>query len=72
MTNTSDYLHGARDIGEHLNVSPRRAFYLLENNLIPAGKIGNTWVARRSRIDSYIEAKLSAPRRSTSDATEAA
>jgi len=56
MTN-SDYLHGARAIGEHLNVSPRRAFYLLENNLIPAGKLGNTWVARRSRIDSDIEAQ---------------
>ena len=56
MTYYNDYLHGARDIGEHLNVSPRRAFYLLENNLIPAGKIGNTWVSRRSRIDSAIEA----------------
>ena len=56
MTTHSDYLHGARAIAAHLGVSPRRAFYLLENSLIPATKLGATWVSRSSRIDAAIEA----------------
>ena len=56
MDTKSDYLHGARSIAEYLGVSPRRAFYLLENKMIPATKLGATWVARPSRIVAAIEA----------------
>lgn len=52
----TDYLHGARAIAAHLGVSTRRAFYLLENRLIPSTKLGATWVARRSSIDAAITA----------------
>jgi hypothetical protein len=56
MTTSPDYLHGARAIAAHLGVSPRRAFYLLENRMVPASKLGAAWVARASRIDAAIEA----------------
>lgn len=49
-----DILHGADQIGAHLNVSPRRCFHLLENGFIPAFKLGARWAARRSRLDRYM------------------
>jgi len=56
MSSESDYKHGAKAIAEYIGTSPRRAFYLLENGMIPATKLGATWVARASRIDAAIAA----------------
>jgi hypothetical protein len=56
MTTEADFLHGAKAIAGYIGTSPRRAFYLLENRMIPATKLGSTWVARPSRIDAAIAA----------------
>lgn len=46
----SDVVWGAANIGREINVSPRRAFYLLERRLIPGRKIGDTWQSTRSEL----------------------
>lgn len=46
----SDVLWGATAIAKELNVSRRRAFYLLEKRLLPARKIGDSWVSTRSEL----------------------
>ena len=56
----NDILHCAQDFAEHLNVPVRRAYYLLENGLIPAGKLGDKWIGRKSRLDAHIDAQLDA------------
>ncbi len=45
-----DLLVGAEAIGCFLNCNRRRAFYLLENELIPAFRIGRRWHARKSTL----------------------
>ena len=67
MTTESDYLTGAKAIGAYLGVSSRRAFYLLENKLIPAAKVGAAHVARKSSLDA-----AHAAREAVSDSGEAA
>lgn len=56
MHDDSDFLHGAAKIGAFLNVPTRRAYYLCEQRLIPAAKLGSLWVARKSRLVSHMEA----------------
>jgi hypothetical protein len=48
-----DLLHGCEQIGAELGVTPRRAYYLLEKGLIPAGKIGATWVASKRKLRDH-------------------
>jgi hypothetical protein len=49
-----DLLWGAKAIADDLNIPLRRAFYLLEQGLIPASKIGSLWVAGRRKLRSHI------------------
>ena len=50
-----DVLKGAREIGEFLGMSERRVYWLLENNQIPAFKLGTSWYARKSKLMAHIE-----------------
>jgi hypothetical protein len=45
-----DLLWGAEKIASALNITRRKAFYLLEHRRLPAKKIGATWVASRSKL----------------------
>jgi hypothetical protein len=50
-----DLIWGAKGIslevlGQDTPKAIRKTFYLLENGLIKAQKVGNQWVARRSRL----------------------
>lgn len=45
-----DVLWGADAIGRAIGVNRRRAFYLLENGLIPAKQVGGRWCVRRSEL----------------------
>jgi len=57
-TSPSDYLHGAKAIGDYIGVSPRRAFYLCERRLIPHGRIGSMLIATRSGLDAHFAASI--------------
>ena len=50
-----DLIYGAKNIGKHTGDSERRAFHLLENGQIPAGKIGGRWVASRRKLREHFE-----------------
>ena len=56
----NDIIHGAAAFAKHLNVPLRRAFYLLETGQIPAGKLGEKWVGRISRLDAHVDAQMAA------------
>ena len=49
-----DLLWGANAIAEHLGVSVRKAFYLLEKGLIPGRKIGAGWAVSRAKLDEFM------------------
>lgn len=55
MVDHSDFLHGVPEIAAFLGTSRRRCYYLLERRQIPAGKLGNIWTARRSRLIQHME-----------------
>ena len=50
MEPNNDLLVGAEAIGRFLNCNRRRAFYLLENEFVPAFRIGQRWHARKSTL----------------------
>jgi hypothetical protein len=50
-----DVVWGAAEIGRVINITPRRAFYLLEEGKIPARKIGKLWSARRSTLIAFFD-----------------
>lgn len=56
MPDDSDFLHGAARIGAFLGTDRRRTYHLLEHRMIPAAKMGNIWLARKSRILAQQEA----------------
>ena len=51
----NDRLTGAKAIGDFMGEDPRRIFYLLEQRLIPAFKLGGRWNARKSTLLKHIE-----------------
>jgi hypothetical protein len=50
-----DKISGVKNIAREINESERRTYYLLERRLIPAGKLGNTWIASRSALRKHYE-----------------
>jgi hypothetical protein len=42
---------GVERIARHIGRNVRQTYYLLQNQKIPAQKIGALWVARKSTID---------------------
>ena len=52
-SNNLDLIWGAEAIGREINASRRRTFYLLQQGLIPAKKVGESWVASRTTLRRY-------------------
>jgi hypothetical protein len=52
------YAWGATNIGRIINTPPRRTFYLLENGLIPAKKIGGKWCADIDQLRAFMKGEL--------------
>ena len=48
---------GGAAIGQAIGVSPRPAFYLLENGLIPAKKVGTRWCATREDLRRHFSVR---------------
>jgi hypothetical protein len=51
---SNDLMLGAEAIGEHLGLTPRQAFHMLETKKIPGFKLGNKWAARKSTLNDHI------------------
>lgn len=51
-----DLLRGAPAIGRYGGWTLRQTYHLLENNLIPAFKVGKIWNARKSTLRRHIDA----------------
>lgn len=50
---TLDLIWGAEEIGKLIGRSPRVTFHLLASGALPAKKVGNRWVAERSKIFAF-------------------
>jgi hypothetical protein len=60
MSDTSfadDLLRGVPEIAEFLDEQERRVYYLLDRGLLPAGKLGDRWVASKAALRQHF-AKL--------------
>ena len=51
-----DKIVGVKAISSEIGESQRRTFYLLERDLIPAGKLGNMWIASRRALRQHYAA----------------
>jgi hypothetical protein len=51
----TDLLDGMPAIARSYGCSERRGYYLAENKLIPAFKVGEKWCARKSTLKRHIE-----------------
>jgi hypothetical protein len=49
----SDIVWGARAIGQVINRSERETYFLLENDLLPAVRVGRKWSASRARLIAH-------------------
>jgi hypothetical protein len=59
MTDLSDDLvWGAEAIGAEINKGARATYYMLERKLIPAAKIGESWVASRRKLRAHFAALM--------------
>ena len=47
---SADLLRGVHQIAEFIDELHRRTYYLLENGLLPAGKLGAVWIASKSKL----------------------
>jgi len=50
-----DLLRGMSGISRFIGEPVRRAYYLAENGLIPAFKMGKIWMARKSRLRRHFD-----------------
>jgi hypothetical protein len=50
----ADLLWGGKEISDFLGVPPRKAYWMLEQKLIPARKIGDKWVASRRALREHL------------------
>jgi hypothetical protein len=48
-------VRGAAAIGRAIGVSPRRAYYLLENGVLPGRKEGNLWTSTIDLLKRFYE-----------------
>ena len=55
MNQTPDLLYGIEDIAQHLGVTKRAAYHLVERRRIPFFKIGRTLCARRSSLHAAMD-----------------
>ena len=52
---SDDLLKGVEAIGAEIGEDRRRTYYLLEQKLIPSGKIGALWVASRRKLRAHYD-----------------
>lgn len=45
-----DLVWGCAEIAKVIQRTPRQTFYMLESGSLPARKVGNRWVADRSKL----------------------
>jgi hypothetical protein len=55
-----DLLWGAAEIAAELAIPERKVFHLLENDMLPARKVGGSWVASRSRLRGFFGGEAAA------------
>ncbi|MDE3796623.1 DNA-binding protein [Sinorhizobium medicae] len=48
-----DLIWGGEEIAKVIGRTPRITFHLLEKGLLPAKKVGNRWVAERSKLIAF-------------------
>jgi hypothetical protein len=53
-------LWGAREIGAVLNRSERKTYYMLEQGLLPATKVGKVWVTTPRRLMALVNGAVEA------------
>ena len=53
-TAASEFIWGARAIGEFIGKKPRPTFYLLQSGKLPARKEGDCWVASREALRRHM------------------
>jgi len=63
---SSDLCWGAKAIADAIERSERVTFYLLENGLLPARKVGGKWCASRARLLAYCSGDDASNRRRAS------
>lgn len=54
----SDEILTLKDVAEHLKVTEKTIYRLLNEDKIPAFKVGGSWRFKKSQIDEWIESKL--------------
>ena len=59
-TDPDRLLWGACEIAAHICRTERQAFYLLENGLIPAAKVGKSWVTTPRRLREHLLGNVAA------------
>ena len=52
----SDTLKGVPKIAAFLEETERRTYYLLEQKILPAGKLGSVWVASKTKLQARLAA----------------
>lgn len=52
-TVADDKLRGVRQIARFIGEPERVTYYLLENSIIPAGKLGRSWVASKEVLRAH-------------------
>jgi hypothetical protein len=55
VDNPLGVLRGAPEIAKAIGTTPRRAYYLLENGVIPGVKEGNLWTRTLDRLRQFYE-----------------
>lgn len=53
IDNDDEILWGCAAIAKAANRSHRQTYYLLENNRLPADKIGGQWTSTRRRLRNF-------------------
>ena len=51
----SDRLKGVPEIARFLGEPERKTYWLLHNSYIPAGKLGATWIASKTKLRQYFD-----------------
>lgn len=54
----NDLLWGVQEIADAINRSPRQCFRMLENNRLPAKKVGGRWCSSRAALRKFFEHQL--------------
>jgi hypothetical protein len=57
-TENDDLLWGVAPIAAHIGRSVRQTYYLLQNQKIPAQKVGNLWVGRKSALNRALSGEM--------------